>query len=91
MSRMRIVAAVLLSLSLLVLVPRAVAQRHWEHEHWEHERWEHEHWHPHEYPPGPIVVVPPPAPVCPVRCWMVNVCNPYGWCHWERHCEPRCY
>jgi hypothetical protein len=18
-------------------------------------------------------------------------CNPYGWCHWKRHCEPRCY
>jgi hypothetical protein len=83
--------------SLLVwatlLIPRVSAgDRHWEHEHREHERWEHERWHPRVYPVVPFgVVVPAPAPVCPVQCWSENVCNAYGWCHWERHCEPRCY
>jgi hypothetical protein len=85
-------AILALSLALSLLVPFAVRadHEHWEHEHREHERWEHEHWRPRVYPPGPIVVVPPPAPVCPMRCWHDEVCNPYGWCHWERHCEPRC-
>jgi hypothetical protein len=94
------ILSVLLLSGLLLAPGRSVAdhdwdddehdRRHWRHEHEEHERWEHEHWRPRVYPPPPIVVVPPPAPACPVQCWQANVCNAYGWCHWERHCEPRC-
>jgi hypothetical protein len=76
----------------VLLVPRVSAgDRHWEHERREHEHWEHERWHPRAYAVVPFAVVPAPAPVCPVQCWSETVCNPYGWCHWERHCEPRCY
>lgn len=88
---MKALIVVALALVMTLLVPRLVrADRHWEHEHHEHERWEHEHWRPRVYPYVPYEVVPPPAPACPVSCWPVNVCNPYGWCHWEQHCEPRC-
>jgi hypothetical protein len=97
---MRALLVAALLLVVMFLVPKVVrAQRHWEHdrgehEHWEHEReheeHEHEHWRPRAYPVLPYVEVPAPLPVCPVQCWPVSVCNPYGWCHWERHCEPRC-
>jgi hypothetical protein len=71
--------------ALVVILPRtSIGQRYWRHE-------AYGGWHPRPYGVVPVPIVPAPRPVCPVHCHMVNVCNGYGWCHWERHCEPWCY
>lgn len=79
----KLIVALLLA-CVMLLPAMAGAQRYWHHEHYGG-------WHPRVYGVVPVPIIPAPRPVCPVRCHPVNVCNGYGWCHWERHCEPTCY
>ncbi len=72
--------------AMVLLLPRAGMSQRWDHG----RGYERERFHPRAYPVVPLPFVPVPRVACPVTCHSVNVCNGYGWCHWERHCEPWC-